>query len=129
MLGRDGTSYGDGEPNDTSPWVLLRDFDKLASSDGTWNRVVAVAKRYKSSSPDSEAFIHDPLSVMMADAQNPETGEAEALAELGQIGRHWHVSTLVVNHQATLSIRHLSVVVTLKPDNPSAGIMIVKQNQ
>lgn len=129
MLGGNGRSYGDGEPNDTSPWVLLRDFDKLASSDGSWVRVVAVAKRYKSSSPDSEAFIHDPLAVMIADAQDPDAGEAEALAALAQIGSHWHVSTLVVNHQATLSIRHLSVVVTLKPDNPSCGIMIVKQNQ
>ncbi|MEA2536036.1 MAG: hypothetical protein QOF11_270 [Chloroflexota bacterium] len=129
MLGGDGKSYGDSQPNDTSPWVLLRDFDKLASSDGTWVRVAAIAKRYKSSSPDSEAFIHDPLSVMMADAQNPETGETEALAELARIGPDWPVSTLVVNHQATLSIKHLTVVVTLKPDNPSVGVLIVKQNQ
>ncbi|MEO8228896.1 MAG: hypothetical protein ABI628_03935 [Chloroflexota bacterium] len=127
MQGGDGTSYGDGEPNDTSPWVLLRDMDKLIDDNETWVPVAAVAKRYKSSSPDSEAFIHDPLSVMMADAQNPETGEPEALAELARIGPEWHISTMVVNHQATLSIRHLSVVVTLKPDNPSAGIMIVKQ--
>ncbi|MDP9482894.1 MAG: hypothetical protein M3P84_06690, partial [Chloroflexota bacterium] len=61
-------------------------------------------------------------------AQNPDSGEPDALAALGQVGANWHVSTLVVNHQATLSIRHLSVVVTLKPDNPSAGILIVKQN-
>jgi hypothetical protein len=39
------------------------------------------------------------------------------------------VSTLVVNHQATLSIRHLNVLVTVKPDNPSVGILIVKQNR
>lgn len=127
MFGGDDT-YNDGQDNDTSPWVLLRDLDKLEASDGSWNRVAAVAKRYKSSSPDSEAFIHDPIAVMMADAQNADTGESEALEQLAQVGRHWHVSTLVVNHQATLSIRHLTVVVTLKPDNPSAGIMIVKQN-
>ena len=127
MFGGDDT-YNDGQDNDTSPWVLLRDLDKLEASDGSWNRVAAVAKRYKSSSPDSEAFIHDPIAVMMADAQNANSGETEALEQLAQVGRHWHVSTLVVNHQATLSIRHLTVVVTLKPDNPSAGIMIVKQN-
>ena len=127
MFGGDDT-YNDGQDNDTSPWVLLRDLDKLEASDGSWNRVAAVAKRYKSSSPDSEAFIHDPIAVMMADAQNADSGETEALEQLAQVGRHWHVSTLVVNHQATLSIRHLTVVVTLKPDNPSAGIMIVKQN-
>lgn len=127
MFGGDDT-YNDNQDNDTSPWVLLRDLDKLEASDGSWNRVAAVAKRYKSSSPDSEAFIHDPIAVMMADAQNADTGESEALEQLAQVGRNWHVSTLVVNHQATLSIRHLTVVVTLKPDNPSAGIMIVKQN-
>jgi hypothetical protein len=127
MYGGDDT-YNDGQENDTSPWVLLRDLDKLEASDGSWTRVVAVAKRYKSSSPDSEAFIHDPIAVMMADAQNPDSGESEAREQLAQVGRHWHVSTLVANHQATLSIRHLTVVVTLKPDNPSAGILIVKQN-
>jgi hypothetical protein len=128
MTRGDGTSNEEQPENDTSPWVLLHDVDKLASSDGSWTRVAVVAKRYKSSSADSEAFIHDPVSVMIADAKNPETGEPDALAELAQVGRHWHVSTLVVNHQATLAIRHLNVIVSLKPDNPSAGIMIVKQN-
>ena len=33
-----------------------------------------------------------------------------------------------MNHQATLSIKHLNVIAALKPDNPSIGIMIVKQN-
>lgn len=125
MLGDETTSYGDGEPNDTSPWVELRDFAKVAASDGSWTPITVLGRRYKSSSPDSEAFIHDPLAVMMNDARDPTAGEVEALR---QITSDWHVSTLVVNHQATLSIRHLSVLVTLKPDNPSVGIMIVKQN-
>ncbi len=115
--------------NNTSPWVLLSDMAKLGlSADEAWTDVPVVAKRYKSSSDDAEAFLHDPLSVMMADAENPESGEENALAKMRLIGRDWSVSTLIVNHQATLSIRHLNVVAALKPDNPSVGIMIVKQN-
>jgi hypothetical protein len=125
MLGDDTTSYGDREPNDTSPWIELRDFEKVAASDRSWKQIRVLGKRYKSSSPDSEAFLHDPLRVMMDDAQNPDGGEVDALR---QITPEWHVTTLVVNHQATLSIRHLSVIVALNPNNPSVGIMIVKQN-
>ncbi len=126
MLGDDTTSYGDGQPNDTSPWVELRDFAKVASADRSWTPIRVLGKRYKSSSPDSEAFIHDPRRVMMDDARNPDAGEVDAL---GLITPDWHVSTLVVNHQATLSIRHLNVLVTLNPDNPSVGILIVKQSR
>jgi hypothetical protein len=126
MLGDDGTSYGDGEPNDSSPWIEWRGFERVASDDGSWTPIRVLGKRYKSSSPDAEAFIHDPLTVMMRDAQRDDAGEVEALR---LITPEWHVSTLVVNHQATLSIRHLNAIVTLKPDNPSVGIMIVKQNR
>jgi hypothetical protein len=126
MLGDDATSYGDQEPNDSSPWVELRDFAKVAPTDDSWARIRVLGKRFKSSSPDSEAFLHDPLTVMLNDARDPDKGEVEALQ---QITRDWHVSTIVVNHQATLSIRHLNAIVALNPDNPSVGIMLVKQTR
>ena len=126
MLGDDTTSYSDREPNDSSPWVELRDFAKVAPTDDSWRPITVLGKRFKSSSPDSEAFLHDPLTVLMNDALEPDKGEVEALK---QITRGWHVSTIVVNHQATLSIRHLNVIVTLNPHNPSVGIMLVKQTR
>jgi hypothetical protein len=115
--------------NNSSPWVLLKDMSRLGESAlEPWTEVPVVARRYKSSSPEAEAFIHDPLSVMMDDAQNDASGEPDALEKMRLIGRDWHVSTLVVNHHATLSIKHLNAVVALKPDNPSMGIMIMKQS-
>jgi hypothetical protein len=126
MLGDETTSYGDQEPNDSSPWIELRDFAKVAPTDDSWTPIRVLARRFKSSSPESEAFLHDPLTVLMRDALDPDKGEVEAL---GLITRDWHVSTIVVNHQATLSIRHLNAVVALYPDNPSVGIMLVKQTR
>jgi hypothetical protein len=126
MLGDDTTSYGDREPNDSSPWIELRDFAKVAPTDDSWMPITVLGRRFKSSSPDSEAFLHDPLTVLMNDALDPDKGEVEAL---GQITRDWHVSTIVVNHQATLLIRHLNAIVTLNPDDPSVGIMLVKQTR
>jgi hypothetical protein len=126
MLGDDTTSYGDREPNDSSPWIELRDFAKVAPTDDSWTPITVLGRRFKSSSPDSEAFLHDPLTVLMNDALDPDKGEVEAL---GQITRDWHVSTIVVNHQATLLIRHLNAIVTLNPDDPSVGIMLVKQTR
>ncbi len=115
--------------NNSSPWVLLTDMAKLGeSANEPWTDVPVIAKRFKSSSDDAEAFLHDPLTVMMEDANDPAKGEDDALAKMKLIGRDWSVSTLVVNHQATLSIKHLNVIAALKPDNPSIGIMIVKQN-
>ena len=115
------------EPNDTSPWFRLSDFDRVAASDRSWKQIEVLGKRYNSSSQDSEDFIHDPLSIMIRDADDPANDDTARRA-LKLIDRSWHVSTLVVNHQATLSIRHVNVIAAVNPNNPSVGIMIVKQN-
>ena len=68
--------------NNTSPWVLLSDMAKLGElADEPWTDVPVVAIRYKSSSDEAEAFLHDPLSVMMEDANDPDKGEAERARE------------------------------------------------
>lgn len=123
----DDRRYKDTEANDTSPWIAL-DVSGLAANNSLepWRPIAVLAKRYKSSSPDSERFIHDPLRIMMRDANDP-TNDGNAREALGMITEAWHVSTIVVNHQATLSIRHVSVIAALNPENPSIGIMIVKQ--
>jgi hypothetical protein len=115
------------EPNDTSPWFRLNDFDNVKALDGSWKPIEVLGKRYNSSSPDSEDFIHDPLTIMIRDA-NDSSNDPEVQRALQLIEPSWHVSTLVVNHQATLSIRHLNVIAAINPNNPSVGIMIVKQN-
>jgi hypothetical protein len=127
MFGDGDNGYRDTEANDTSPWIKL-DVSGLAANNSLepWREIAVLAKRYKSSSKDSEAFIHDPLETMIHDADDP-TNDADAREALGMITRDWHVITTVVNHQATLSIRHVSVLAALNPENPSIGLMIIKQ--
>jgi hypothetical protein len=129
MFGGGDRSYGDANANDTSPWVVLGDLKRIAATDGTWTPVTVVAKRYNSSSPDCEAFIHDPIAAIMADvaSRDPLRAEPEALEALSRVDRSWHASTMVVNHEATLSIKHLNVVVALMAGLAIAGIMMVKQ--
>lgn len=114
-----------------TPWVVLNDFDRIKVGESTFIKAPAtlLARRFDSSSPESEAFIHDPLTALMADARSGDdlVGEADARQILGLIEADWHVSTLVANHQATLSIKHLHAVVAVIPSNPSVGIMLVKQ--
>ena len=55
--------------NDTTDWFEI-DVSGLAPTDGTKIPFRLIAARFKSSSPDSEAFIHDPLDVLVK-AQEP----------------------------------------------------------
>jgi hypothetical protein len=127
MFGDGDNGYRDTEANDTSPWIKLN-VSRLEANNSLepWRPIAVLAKRYKSSSPDSETFIHDPLETMIRDADD-STNDDDAREALKMITRDWHVITTVVNHQATLSIRHVSVIAALNPENPSVGIMIVKQ--
>jgi hypothetical protein len=127
MFGDGDNGYRDTEDNDTSPWIML-DVSRLEANNSLepWRPIAVLAKRYKSSSPDSEKFIHNPLRTMMSDADDP-TNDANAREALGMITEDWHVITTVVNHHLTLSIRHVSVIAALNPENPSIGLMIIKQ--
>ena len=61
--------------NNSSPWVLLTDMAKLGeSANEPWTDVPVIAKRFKSSSDDAEAFLHDPLTVMYGRRERPREG-------------------------------------------------------
>jgi hypothetical protein len=106
--------------NDTHGWVEL-DISALRPEDGTRIPFRLIANRVKSSSPDSERFIHDPLRALL-EAQETDT----ALQEL-QLTPDWRVTTLVVNHHQTLSATHLYMMAAVDPDEQTVGITLVKQ--
>ncbi len=78
-----------------------------------------VANRFKSSSLDSEKFIHDPLQALQ-DAQVNE-GILEGLDLTG-----WTVSTFVVNHHQTLNAKHLYALVSADDDEKTVGVQLQK---
>src|SRR4051812_5796309 len=72
--------------NDTSNWVEF-DLTPIQSSDGADVPYRLLVSRLKSSSPDSEAFVHDPLGALMEAAS-----EVDAFRD---IDRTWGVATFV----------------------------------
>jgi hypothetical protein len=102
--------------DDTSPWVEI-DLSGLASG-SIPVPFRMVAKRFNSSSQDSEDFIHDPLSVY----QNVD------LEALDEVDSSWRVATFVVNHEKTLSATHTYAFGATYPGGSGIiGTMIIKR--
>ena len=121
-------------PNDTTPWVEVTSIqDDLRPGGGRDLPFRLFATRFKSSSEDSEYFLHDPLRHMLAkpgalkglpgwpDASQIDDDDERALA-VGEIvdglrdDPRWHVTTFVANHHRKLSRIHSSVVAIIGPD-------------
>jgi hypothetical protein len=81
------------EDNDTFPWTEITPGDLFHGEPPPVRLFVA---RYKSSSIDSERFIHDPVTVLR------ETG----LDAFAGIDNTWRITTQVINHENTLSASH-----------------------
>jgi len=109
--------YGDGEPNDTAGWYEI-DVSRLQPPDRTPIPFRLLANRFKSSSPDSEAFIHDPLTAMI--------GAASEVEAFKMIDRTWHVTTFVTNHHRTLSWVHVYAMAAVNQAEQTVAITIVK---
>lgn len=109
--------YGDNTPNDTNGWVAI-DVSALKPGDGTAVPFQLVANRFKSSSPHSEAFLHDPLEAMMAAAS-----EVEAFRAIDQT---WHVTTFAANHHQTLSVWHLYALAAVNATEKTVAITLIK---
>ena len=105
------------EENAGMPWIRVNVSDLAPPEDNTGVPFTLVACRFKSSSPDCEAFIHDPLKVMR---------EAPELQALGLTG-DWKVTTLVLNHHETLSATHLHVLAAVAPEDQTIGLTLVKK--
>ena len=99
------------EANDTFPWVQLGLPEGLIpnglADDQRFELWVA---RFKSSSPDCETFVHDPVASMI------EGGVIES--------RDVHVTTHVINHERTLSKFHLFATATKSAG--SVGLTLYK---
>jgi hypothetical protein len=112
------------EDNDTSGWIELQEISQLKSvvdqSEQAEIPFRLFANRFKSSSQDSEDFIHDPLGVLI----QAETDGA--ITDLG-LSREWKVTTHVVNHHQTLSATHLYSLVTANSTESSIGVTLVKK--
>lgn len=108
--------------NDTNGWVEL-DISALRPRDGTEIPFRLIANRVKSSSPECERFIHDPLGALL-EAQATD----KALQAL-QLTRDWRVTTIVVNHHHTLSGTHLYMMAAVNPDEQTVGITLVKRGR
>ena len=87
------------------------------SRDGTEVPFKLFANRFKSSSPDCEAFIHDPLAVMSGTREFQELG----------VTPDWKVITLVLNHHQTLSATHLYVKAAVNGEEQTVGVTLVKK--
>jgi len=105
--------------NDTSGWRELS-IEGLESIDGSAVPFRLIANRFKSSSPDCEAFIHDPLGALLA---------AQEVGELNGFGLEpdWRVATLIVNHHRPLNPTHLYAMATIDADEKTVGVTMVKK--
>jgi hypothetical protein len=103
--------------NDTAGWTEFN-ISGLNSTDGTQPPFRLVVNRMKSSSPDAEAFIHDPLRVFLE-----ARGSVDAFKD---INPDWKVTTLVTNHHRTLSFIHLWIVSTVNSSEQTVDSTIVK---
>jgi len=106
-----GEWYWHREANATFPWVQIELPEGLipegVADDQRFELWVA---RFKSSSPDCETFVHDPVASMV------EGGVIES--------RDYHVTTHVINHERTLSKFHLFATAT--KSSGSVGLTLYK---
>jgi hypothetical protein len=110
--GGNGDGYGDGVDNDTAGWHEIDLSVIEPPKEGIPFRLFV--NRFKSSSPESEAFLHDP--------------RRELAAAIAGFDGDWRVSTFIVNHHRTLSYRHVYVMAAASSEEQTVGLTIVKQN-
>lgn len=120
--------------NDSSDWIPL-DLDGLKSQrDPREIPFRLLAKRVKSSSPDSESLLHDPLRFLMDEGAKPvqDLNADRAAGEdvkgvLTKITDEWHVTTFIVNHHRTLSAVHVKMMVIVSEEEQTVALTIYKQ--
>ena len=110
--------YGDSEPNETNGWVEV-DVGALMGSADRPIPFQLFLNRFKSSSPDSELFIHDPLRQMQEDPGELERLQVSGL-DLGATPAALHnstrVTTAVANHSRRLNRIYHYVAAIVGPD-------------
>ena len=111
-----------GQEDDSSAWIELQ-LDGLVSSRDDPPMPIPFrlfAKRFKSSSPNSEWFLHDPLRVLASELDlGPDAPY--------RIDDSWMVTTFVVNHHRKLNRIHLFATAVVAPDERTVALTIYKQ--
>lgn len=138
MFGGDGKPYGDDKPNDTHGWVEVPLDQFLGpADDGCMPAFQLFLNRFKSSSPDWEAFLHDPLRSMLMDPgdlrnvaggwpdfpgdddddprQNVDGGALQAIRD----DPRFRINGNFVNQNRKLSKIHASTIAVISPDGIS----------
>ncbi len=105
-------TYGDGNPNDTPGWFEI-DLSPIQPP-GEEMPFRLFANRFESSSVDSERFIHDPRE--------------ELKATIEGFTDDWKVSTFIINHHRTLSVKHVYAMVASSSAEQAVGLTIYKKD-
>jgi len=138
-----GLAYGTDEHDDPSEWTHI-DLGAILgpAEDGCPPRVNLFVKRFESSSPDFEDFLHDPLRNMLIhpgdikakvdgwpdfpgdDDTDPRNNIAGGALQAIRDDPRWAVHTNVTNHHRKLSKIHVIAMAGF-PDPPSPGSITV----
>lgn len=95
------------EENNSNGWINL-DIGRLDPNDGTDFPFGVIANRFKSSSPECEIFLHQPLQMLIELAAT----DPVVAAFMDGVGGSSKVSTSIVNHDETLGALHMYVMLT-----------------
>jgi hypothetical protein len=113
--------YASATKNDTNGWVEIG-VELLRPSNGRVLPFQMFGNRFKSSSEDSELFVHDPLAQMQAAPGdlaklNVASFRGEDLdMDLEQLRDRWHVTTYVANHHRGLNRIYSYALLVVGPD-------------
>ena len=122
-----GPSYDGPADNDTNGWVEIP-LDTLMRPrlDGRPIPFQMFINRFKSSSPDFELFLHDPLRQMASDADllGSLTVPGFDVGNITPNDPKWHLSTTVANHHRRLNRIHAYAPAIFGPDG--VHIMVYK---
>ena len=107
------------EPEEEPAGWDVVDLSRLIPEGETELPFTLIANRFASSTGAADHFIHEPLTALI---------EAQGDLNLGfEITTEWRVSTFIVNHHQTLRARHLYAMASLKADEKTAGVTMVKR--
>ena len=110
-----GENYGDHRDNAGVDWIEI-DLSRIKPTAPDEDIPFRLhVNRFESSSKDSERFIHDPRD------------ELKKILEADGFDDDWKVSTFIINHHRTLSVKHVYAIVASSTSEQTAGVTIYKK--
>jgi hypothetical protein len=102
--------------NDTNGWIEIDVSALKPTKDDTEIPFRVIANRFKSSSEDCEAFIHEPLQALLA----ARDAGVEACRDVREDSR---VTTFIVNHHVGLRLIHLYAMAKISTGTGAGAAM------